>query len=113
VFIWEKPSEFIVRICGENNIYPNRAGDVLYAELIDVDTLTAESWNEIILSSPVTIPDTMVWVGFYISTHELDDAVIGVDTGPAVSGGNYYFMSNVWAENGTRNYNIRTVVLTD
>jgi hypothetical protein len=55
----------------------------------------------------------MVWVGFYISTHELDDAVIGVDTGPAVSGGNYYFMSNVWAENGTRNYNIRTVVLTD
>jgi hypothetical protein len=82
-------------------------------------TITANSWNEVVLSTPVNIPAGGVWVGYEgLAGPTGTQFFAGCDAGPNHPEGQWIYFNAVWQKltvlnaTLTYNWNIRAVVLT-
>ncbi|HEX3047340.1 MAG TPA: hypothetical protein VHY08_21490 [Bacillota bacterium] len=84
-------------------------GTVVCNQSIDLSTLNAYSWNEIPLTSPVTILNNDYWVGFSVAS---TGAPIGTDAGPLNPKGGWMYSNSSWNQNPgfNANWNIQTVI---
>ncbi len=76
-------------------IYTGAAGNTVYSQVVTNPTIGA--WNEVVLTTPFTIPTgTYVWVG-YLCPHIAAEFPAGLDAGPAVAGfGDMYRTGASW-----------------
>jgi Secretion system C-terminal sorting domain len=89
-------------------------GTVLEMQSIDLGTITADSWNTVTLSSPITITGDILWVGLEIEDATGNAFPLGIDAGPNDPDGDYVNDAGTWdhlADFGIpTNWNIRANV---
>ena len=86
MYIQSIPTNVEVKIYGEGN--ESEPGPLLYNE--DWNGLTADSWNDHVLSNPVDITGSEMWV-IVKYDHPSDMRSIGCDRGPADANGDWMF----------------------
>jgi hypothetical protein len=77
-------------------IYTGAAGNNVYSQVVTNPVIGA--WNEVILTTPFTIPSgSYVWVG-YLCPHAAGEFPAGLDAGPAIAGfGDMYRTGTSWS----------------
>ena len=113
-YIYDVPDDAEIRIyaAGANN----RPGQLLYDQTI-IAALQPNQWNSIPLLAPLDLSTTGIWVCLWSSQQQALQ-VIGCDSGPAKTGGDWLFESsdNQWLSFRSRsgdsiNWNIRAVMI--
>ena len=99
-FVPMRQAEYAVRIYAGGTSNPLHPGTTLYEQPIPTESLIFGQWNEIELSSEITIPLTgEFWIGVYINTPTGLPA--GVDFGPQLHGlGNVMYFQGQWTYMG-------------
>jgi len=84
-------------------------GTLLYSQAATVST----GWNEITLDTPITIPNSDLWVGYEV-THTAGQHPAGMDDGMNASpNGLFYYYNGTWVHYESANLNLRLVVTED
>ncbi len=89
-------------------------GSVLLNQPLNLASLTVGDWNEITLSSPVTITGNDLWIAIEVQDATAANFPLGVDAGPADPNGDFVNDSGTWQHLNdfglNYNWNIRGVV---
>jgi len=110
-YIQTVPDTCRVKVYGAGT--PTTPGTLLYSSM----NLSAvgSSWNTHVLTSPVTVPNSDLWISIEFSD-TLTQPTIGCDPGPGVPDGDWLYDSGTgnWAPfTASINWNVRGLVETD
>ncbi|MCL2064902.1 MAG: choice-of-anchor J domain-containing protein [Candidatus Cloacimonetes bacterium] len=95
-FVPMRDASYSIRIFTGGSDNPLNPGVLVHEQPISSESLTWEAWNDIVLSSEISIPTAgELWIGVHIITPTGHPA--GVDFGPQVHGyGNLLFYQGLW-----------------
>lgn len=110
-YIQAKPTSATLKIYAKTE--NNEPGELIYSAAISGE-ITANSWNEHTLTSPIIITRDDVWISIKFSSVN-QQRTLGCDQGPAVSDGDWVLQNGVWeilssATPININWNIRAVI---
>ena len=114
-YLQNTPNQCEVRVYSGSN--GDEPGSLVYSENVTVD-MTANSWNEHLLSTPVDITGDDLWIAVWIRLNA-EEATVGCDVGPAVTNGDWISSDtdNLWttyrdftSPQVSINWNIRGIV---
>ena len=78
-------------------------GTAVYSQV--VPSVTAMSWNEVTLTTPVLISNaTDMWFGYQVTSTAAATYPAGMDVGPAVTGHNWFDWGGTWYENVSQGF---------
>lgn len=110
-YIQEKPSAATLKIYSKSN--NGLPGDLVYSAALSSE-LSANSWNEHFIASPIRIDRDDIWIAIRFN-HVVDQRTLGCDQGPAINNGDWIFLDGEWSplsaiSSVNINWNIRVVI---
>lgn len=111
-YLTELPAQCTVVVYGQGSA--TAPGTLLYAENVS-NTITAQSWNTHVLTTPLAIAGEDLWIGLRV-VHDVRMTSVGCDPGPANDNGDWLLSqdNSIWQSLRSRtgeevdiNWNIR------